>query len=117
MGSFAPYEEGSTLVAVWPSGEAFPVECDGGEAKFEIETYGPVRSVATIRGLAVEKTGAGVRVHGVRSLQKLRPAGYEYEGTVSLGGSKRSAFTTTQLFVVEGKLVDVSVLYVRANAP
>jgi len=116
MGSFALYEEGST-VAVWPAGEPFPVECDGGEAKFEIETYGPARLIATIRGLAVEKAEQGVRVHGVRSLQKLRSAGYEYEGTVSLGGSKRSAFTTTQLFAVEGKLVDVSVLYVRANAP
>lgn len=110
-----PYEEGSTLVAVWPDGEPFQVECVSGEAGFEIETYGMSRSVATIRGLAVRKEPQGVRVYGIRSLQNFRLVGHEYEGTVSLKGLKRSAFTSTQLFSVGGRLVDVSVLYLRAT--
>lgn len=110
---FAPFEDRYSPVAVWPTGRPFPAKIENGEARFDFATRGPWSALVKLRGLAVEKTDkGGVYVWGMRSLQKPRESGYVHEGTVSVGGKTRRAFTSSQLFRVEGKLVDVGVLYV-----
>lgn len=51
-------------------------------------------------------------VYGLRRLQRARQSGYSLEGQVSVEGSTRRAFTTSQMFRVDGRLVDVAALFV-----
>lgn len=52
-------------------------------------------------------------IYGQRTMTNLRSAGYHMEGWVSVGGKKYSAFTASQLFEVNGKLIDVATIQVR----
>lgn len=98
--------------AVWPAGVPFPVVVEKGEARFDFETRGPWNTISSIKALAVEKGIGAVVVHGVRKLQNAHESSYVHEGRVSVEGETRRAFTSSQLFLVEGKLVDVAILYV-----
>lgn len=40
-------------------------------------------------------------------------SGYELEGKVSVGGKKRSCFTSSQLFEIDGETVDIGVIFAR----
>jgi len=112
-GIFAPFVDKYDHTAVWPSEEgAFPVDVSGGESRFEIETRGPWHQVSSVRGLAVTHFDDGVVVHGIRSLLNAHESGYDMEGRVSLGGKTYRAFTSSQLFLVNRKLVNVAILYV-----
>lgn len=83
-----------------------------GEGHFRVRTRGPWGIIHKLEGLAVEKTSDGVIIHGMRSLFDLRESGYQMEGRVSIDGKKLRAFTSSQMFTVNGKLVDVAILYV-----
>lgn len=50
---------------------------------------------------------------GIRALSNIKQGGYELEGYVSIKGKKHSAFTSSQLFEIEGKLIDVAIIHVR----
>ena len=50
---------------------------------------------------------------GIRTLSNVRQGGYHLEGYVSIKGKKYSAFTSSQLFEIEGKLIDVAVIHAR----
>ncbi len=52
-------------------------------------------------------------VYGLRTMSNPRSSGYELEGYVSINGEKRSCFTSTQLFDINGTLLDVSVIHAR----
>ncbi len=109
---FAPYVSDTDRTAVWPAGTPFPAEIRNGEVRFDFETRGPWSVLVKLQGVAIEKTEGGVKVWGVRSLNKPRESGYNHEGVVSVGGKSLRAFTSSQLFLVSGKLVDVGILYV-----
>jgi hypothetical protein len=110
---FVSYVSDTDRTAVWPTGKPFPVKIDEkGDSPFEIQTRGPWGTVSKIRGLAVEKTDRGLIVHGKRSLDKARESGYDMEGRVNIQGKSYRAFTSSQLFLVNGELVSVAILYV-----
>lgn len=98
--------------AVWPVGVEFPREIINGEVRFDFDTRGPWSILTKLEGLAIEKTETGVRVFGWRRLQRPRESGYGHEGHVSVDGETRRAFTSSQLFLVDGALVNVAILYV-----
>jgi len=127
--SFVPFEDKYSSVAVWPSGVPFPLEISNGEARFEIEKRpGGWGGISKIVGLAISKEfpegvgtprtpgQSGITVYGVRAMSNPRESGYQQEGYVSIAGKKYSAFTSSHLFSVDGKLVDVGVLYVRKGS-
>ena len=104
-------ELGGTIL--WPEGQAFPLKPDEhGGCRFKLETRGPWQILTRLEGLAVEHTPEGIIVHGVRSLLHPRESGYRTEGQISIRGKKRRAFTSSSLFLVNGKLIDVGILYV-----
>ena len=84
--------------------------------RLEIETRGPWSIISKCRGLAMRQnfdTGE-VTIYGQRILSNARQSGYELEGWVSIGGVKRSGFTSSHLFEMEdGHLIDVGILFVR----
>lgn len=109
---FCPFVDQFDHTAVWPAGVPFPVEIKDGEARFNFETRGPWSIISRLEALAVSKAANGVTVYGVRSLLHPRESGYQHEGRVNVGGKNYRAFTSSQLFLVEGKLVSVATLYV-----
>jgi hypothetical protein len=111
---FCPHVDRYDHTAVWPNDVPFPAEIINSECRFDFETRGSIMSRLT--GIAVEKTENGVKVYGVRSLSRPRESGYRMEGRVSVGGESRRAFTSSQLFLVDGRLVDVGILYVCKEA-
>jgi hypothetical protein len=50
-------------------------------------------------------------VYGVRSLSNLKQSGYCLDGTVSINGRKYKAFTSSELFEVNGRLINVAVIH------
>lgn len=117
-----PYEDKYSSVAIWPAGVPFPVPIEGGEARFEYEfSSGMYRALGKLTGLAItHSTGAraageAVTVYGVRSLQSMKQEGYAIHGTVKVCGKRHGAFTSSQLFQVEGELVSVAILFVCAE--
>ncbi len=52
-------------------------------------------------------------VYGNRTMTNVRQSGYELEGYVSIKGRKYSAFTSSQLFDINGHLVNVSIIHAR----
>ena len=125
-GRFVPFEDRHSSVAAWPAGEPFPVPIDeDGRSHFQMKTWGSWGTVVGITALAVSQEfppasrrhsprtaeECGVTVYGVRTMQSPRESGYNMEGRVSVGGRTCRAFTSSQLFRVEGRLVDVAVLH------
>lgn len=128
VGIFVPFEDRYSSTAVWPSGVPFPVPIADGESRFQMETRGRYGGISKLVGLAISQEfgevgrprtpeQSGITVHGVRSMGGLRESGYAMEGSVSIGGKKYSAFTSSTLFLVEGELVSVAVFHVRWHRP
>ncbi len=135
---WVPYKGRYEHTPVWPEGVPFPVEIRDGESRFKLEHGGGFHApIRKITGLAIshdferlsderclsyksgprEKRHDGITVYGVRSMNAPRESGYNMEGRVSVGGKTIRAFTSSQLFWVEGKLVDVAVLFVCVHSP
>lgn len=53
--------------------------------------------------------------YGVRTMTNVRQSGYQIEGYVSIGGKKYTCFSSSQLFEVNGKLIDVAVIHARVK--
>lgn len=88
-----------------------------GEKRLEIETAGPWQIVRRVSGLThtTERDDSGRIIartfHGTRSMSQPRSTGYTLEGHVSIQGCKTRAFTSSQMFDIDGTLVDVGTLY------
>jgi len=54
-----------------------------------------------------------VTIFGPRTMTNVRQGGYELEGFVSIKGKKYTCFTSSKLFEVEGKLINVAVISAR----
>ena len=120
---FLAVEEGAGTLR-WPNDKPLPTGLDkDGNRRFDIETRGPWGTASKVTGLAIEPTSEGFLVHGDRSLGSPKESGYQMEGTVSIGGVKRSAFTSSHLFVYrdtvtgEDTLHNFAVLYMRRASP
>lgn len=111
------YEDQYKVVAIWPEGVDFPLLIVDASVHFDIETRGPWGCVSKVSGLAVAKEGDTVDVIGVRCLLNAEQSGHQMEGKVSVHGKKYRTFTSSQLFWINGILVDVAVLYVCTGAP
>ena len=82
----------------------------GDEVRFDIQTFGPWYIIRSIKGLAIDEHGT---IYGIRTMTDCHESGYAQEGRVSIGGKKRRAFTSSQLFQREdGSLCNVAILYV-----
>jgi hypothetical protein len=104
-----------TCCVKWPDNVPFPYPeaVEKGEQRGTHTVSGPWGQVITYRALAVSHdTDRGITVHGERQLTRPTPSGYDLEGRVSIAGERRRAFTSSQMFEVQGKLVDVAILYV-----
>lgn len=53
------------------------------------------------------------KIFGLRTMTNVRQGGYELEGFVSVGGKKYSCFTSSQLFEVNGKLINAAIIHAR----
>ena len=111
--------------STWHTDMPFPAEViAAGEWRGEYETQGPWHTLSSYRALAVEQTDENLDtshyetyrttavIHGPRQLFNARESGYDLEGKVSINGEKLRAFTSTMMFEVDGKLVDVAIIYV-----
>lgn len=95
-----------------------------GEVMGKLKTYGPWQIPIGYKALAMSTIYDDTKgytsifsetVYGFRSMTSCRQEGYELEGRVSVNGKKYRAFTSSQLFDVEGKLVDVAIIQVCNN--
>ena len=104
-----PFISSTDRTVVW-QGDA-PDGIENGERRGGIRTTGYGWNVLTgYRAMAIEVTETGVYVYGDRELSRASEDGYCLTGTVSVG-KKRRAFTSSRLFLVNGKLVDIAILY------
>jgi hypothetical protein len=98
---------------------------EAGEKRGDIETRGPWNIISSYKALATTATWKPgpthdyvdeYTLHGARTLSGAKESGYNLEGTVSIEGQKRSAFTSSIMFqIIEtGKLVDVAVIHARS---
>ena len=53
------------------------------------------------------------RFYGLRKMGKVKQGGYELNGIVSVKGKLYSAFTSSQMFQIDGKLINVAVIHAR----
>lgn len=56
-----------------------------------------------------------VTIYGRRTLSNLSQGGYELNGWVSINGKKYSAFTSSMIVEVDGKLIDVEIIHARVK--
>lgn len=91
----------------------------------EMETRGPWQMISKYKALVmsanyVKQDYVGHRIkdrkfYNRRVLSNPEQSGYALEGNVSIGGKRYSAFTSSVLFDVEGKIIDVAVIHARIN--
>ena len=88
----------------------------------ELKTIGawnvPVSYQAQCIDTLYEKTEFGTKpkevvFFGKRKLTNLKQSGYELDGWVSIGGKKYSAFTSSILIEIDGKLINVACISAR----
>jgi len=87
----------------------------------DIETRGPWGVISQFKAISM---GANFSDHikmtkvaffGPRKLLNPKPNNYQLEGRVSINGKKHSAFTSSQMFEINGHLIDVSVIFARMD--
>jgi hypothetical protein len=88
----------------------------------EMKTQGAWNICTSFKALCVSKTYDRSKsytevkeavLYGLRTMSNPRQGGYELEGYVSIKGKKYSSFTSSQLFEVDGKLIDVATIHAR----
>lgn len=94
------------------------------EIQGEIETRGVWHIVSAYRALCIsneyDETSlftkiSSTTIFGKRRLSRPRQSGYNLEGYVSIGGKKYTAYTSSILFEVDGKLINVATINARIN--
>lgn len=92
------------------------------EIRGEVETRGVWHIVSSYRALCIaneyDKTSmftkiSSTTIFGKRRLSRPKDSGYHLEGYVSIGGKKYSAYTSSTLFEVDGKLINVATINAR----
>ena len=87
----------------------------------EIKTFGPWGIVQSFKALAISAKYTKeyytkcteLTIYGVRTLSDVKQAGYNLEGRTSIEGRKYSAFSSSQLFEIDGKLIEVATIHAR----
>ena len=82
---------------------------------------GPWQIITTCKGLCISATYTRetytrctqLTIYGQRSLERPTQGGYELEGRVSIKSKKYSAFTSSILVNVDGKLMNIGVIHAR----
>ena len=125
---FMRYTSRTDYTIVWPDDVPLPPRLEKGEVRFKMDyTSNPFHQVIErITGIAISNitdseyrdVGDGAFVYGERSMYAPKESGYQLEGRVSVEGKTYRAFTSSHLFLIRGKLVDVGVLHVsRKDQP
>jgi hypothetical protein len=114
-------KETTTIKLTENQAKQLGIDINQDQQRGELITSGPWGNPVTFKALAVsskwEKDFFNRRtettIYGVRTMGQIRPSGYALEGYVSIGGKKYTCFTCTQMFEVNGKLIDVAVIHAR----
>lgn len=85
----------------------------------DLEAYGPWSIPVRYKAPAVSYTWGEystvkeVTLHGKRTLGDLKQSGYSLEGRVSVNGSKKRGFTSSQMWELpDGRLIETAVIHV-----
>ena len=98
---------------------------ESGEMRGDLKTYGPWQRPISYRALATSSRWddskgytkiASMTVFGMATMTNCRESGYCLEGRVSIGGKKHRAFTSSQLFTVDGKPINIATIHVCGGA-
>jgi len=109
--AFAEWSSNDDLTAaIWPKVIPFPAPITDGRVRFDVSWHqdGTIKKLV---GLVIEVARNGLRVYGLRYLQRPQMSGHDVEGRVNVGGKNYRAFTSTRDFLVEGQPVTAAVLY------
>ena len=89
----------------------------------ELKTFGPWQIPVSYKALCLSSVYDNIKgytdrkevtFYGLRTMAKpVHSAGSTMEGRVSIDGKKYSAFTSSQLFEIDGKLIDVATIHAR----
>lgn len=124
-----------TFKMVWPSSvikltedqaKQFGIDITQDEQRGNLKTFGVWNIPVSFKTIAISakyevteghfsKCCTEKTVYGIRTMTNVRQGGYELEGYVSIGGKKYSCFTSSELFEVNGKLINVSVIHARVR--
>lgn len=91
------------------------------DTPFKIDTFGPWDIIRKVKGLAITSEFKSIsgrkytKIFGQRIMFDVKPGGYGLKGRVSINGKKYPCFDTTQLFDINGILVNVSCIFVKMN--
>jgi len=86
-----------------------------------LNTKGPWNIPISYKALAVSKKYnrtegylkiEQLTIYGQRTIRELKTSGHKQEGSLSIDGKKQRCFTSSQLFDVEGVLIDVAIIHV-----
>ena len=89
------------------------------EQRGDMETRGPWNIVKSYKAPAMaanfgeHSKKTKIAFFGPRTLSSPKQSGYQLEGRVSIHGEKYTAFTSTQLFEIDGHLINVSTIFAR----
>ena len=85
-----------------------------------LQTVGPCREIPTkfiaptvVANSSPKGWAESYTLYGIRTLADCKPGLYNLDGRVSIGGRKVSAYTSSILWSVDGKLVATAVIYAR----
>jgi hypothetical protein len=87
----------------------------------DIETRGPWGVISQFKAISMAANFSDhlkmtkVAFFGPRKLLNPKPSSYQLEGRVFINGKKHSAFTSSQMFEINGHLIDVSVIFARMD--
>jgi hypothetical protein len=124
-----------TFTMNWPSSviklteeqaKQFGIDITQDEIRGDLKTHGMWNIPVSFKAIAIKakleqpeghfsKCFTEKTVYGIRTMTNIRQSGYELEGYVSINGKKHSCFTSSELFEVNGKLINVAVIHARSN--
>lgn len=98
-------------------------DIEAGEKRLESKHVGPWQICTSLRGIveraefdpnSISSRQKWVEFYSPRTMSAPKESGYQMEGRISLGGKKRSAFTSSILFELpDGKLINCGVIFAR----
>jgi len=116
----------STIKLTEEQAKQFGIDINTDQIRGELKTHGVWQLPVSFKAIAMSgklgipeghfsQTFVEKTVYGMRTMTNLRQSGYELEGYVSINGEKYTCFTSSQLFEVNGKLIDVAVIHARVK--